>query len=121
MVEFTIPGPPVAKQRPRRAADGHWYTPKKTVDAENHVAQCAMAAGLKLEPKKHYSLEIDLYLSSFRKDRDNQLKLIQDGLMRMGADWDDSQVHNLVIRTISVKDAGEEKAVVRVEVIHEDE
>jgi Holliday junction resolvase RusA-like endonuclease len=79
-----------------------------------------MAAGLKLEPKKHYALEIELYLSSFRRDRDNQVKLIQDGLMRMGADWDDSQVHNLLVHTISVRDASEEKAVVTVEIIPDD-
>jgi len=124
MAEFTVPGPPVSKQRPRRAPAGHWYTPKKTVDYENLVAQCAMAAGLKLEPKKWYRLEIDLYLSSFRRDRDNICKAIQDGLQRMGQDWDDSQVHNLMVKTISVKDGSEEKAVIKVGampgVIHED-
>lgn len=115
MTEFVVPGPPVSKQRPRRSPSGNWYTPKKTVDYENLVAQCAIAAGLKLEPKKWYSLSIDFYLSSFRKDRDNQVKCVMDGLQRVGDNWNDNQIADLYIRTIGVKDGSEEKAVVKVE------
>lgn len=76
------------------------------------MAWCALAAGVKLEPKTRYTLEVDLHLSTFRRDRDNIVKCIQDGLNQLG-EWDDSQVWNLNVRTISVRDASEEKAVVR--------
>jgi len=114
VTEFTIPGPPVPKQRPRRAPDGHWYTPKRTTDYEEQVAWEAKIAGVKLEPGKRYNLEIDFHLSSYARDRDNLIKSIQDGLMRMGDGWDDRQVWGLMVRTKSVRDASEEKAVVRV-------
>ena len=114
-VTFTIPGPPVSKQRPRRAPAGHFYTPQKTVEYELAVAGYAMAAGVKLQAKTRYALGVDLYLSTFRRDRDNIVKCIQDGLQRLGDGWDDSQVCDLVVRTVSVRSAAEEKAVVTIE------
>ena len=110
---FEIPGPPIPKGRPRyNRQTGTWYTPKRTTDYEEHVAWCAIAAGVRLEPGTHYDLEIDLHLSSYNRDRDNMLKCIQDGLQRMGDGWDDRCVWGLVLRTVAVKDAAEEKAVV---------
>lgn len=38
--EITIPGEPKAKARPRLARGNHTYTPKSTVDYENHVRFC---------------------------------------------------------------------------------
>ena len=49
MIEFTIPGPPVGKGRPRATTVGgmaRMYTPKKTASYEGlvaHTAQIAMA------------------------------------------------------------------------------
>ena len=37
---FTVPGIPVAKQRPRTTRAGHTYTPKETVIFENLVKTC---------------------------------------------------------------------------------
>ncbi len=39
-VEFTVPGVPVGKGRPRFMKNGHTYTPQKTRDYENKVVQC---------------------------------------------------------------------------------
>ena len=114
---FTIPGPPVAKQRPRRGKAGNWYTPKQTTDYEEQVAKCAMVAGLKLEPDKHYRLQITFYLSTHRKDIDNCVKSVLDGLQRTGDDWNDSQVMSLVARKINVPRGDEEATVVSVDVI----
>ena len=46
MIEFTIPGEPVGKARPR-VAQGHAYTPQKTRDYEERVRWCwkAIAKG----------------------------------------------------------------------------
>lgn len=39
-VEFTVPGIPVGKGRPRFMRNGHTYTPQKTRDYEDKVVQC---------------------------------------------------------------------------------
>ena len=41
-IQFTIPGTPVAKARPRVTRSGHAYTPKKTADYEMRVKICVM-------------------------------------------------------------------------------
>lgn len=49
-IEFTIPGAPFGKERPRitvRGGFGHAYTPKKTVDYEKGVRSVAMGKVLK--------------------------------------------------------------------------
>lgn len=43
-LEFTVPGEPVAKARPRMTKSGHTYTPKKTVVYENEVRQACLSA-----------------------------------------------------------------------------
>ncbi len=111
---FTIPGPPVAKQRPRKAPAGHFYTPKRTQDYECAVAWAAKAAGVKLEPKVPYTLDVRFYLSAHRRDLDNCLKSVQDGLQRMGDGWDDSQIMSLTALKHLVRDASEERTVVTI-------
>ena len=39
-IEFTVPGIPVGKGRPRFKKDGNTYTPQKTQDYEDKVVQC---------------------------------------------------------------------------------
>ena len=39
-IEFTVPGVPVGKGRPRFTKDGHTYTPEKTRQYENKVVLC---------------------------------------------------------------------------------
>ena len=109
-----MPGPPAVKQRPRKGPNG-WYTPKSTVDGENAVARCAMAAGVRLEPDQPYSLSITFSLSNHRKDIDNATKLVMDGLQRLDHAWNDRQVMSLDVRKVLVKDAREEKTVVTIE------
>lgn len=38
-IEFTVPGAPVGKGRPRFMKNGHTYTPQKTRDYEGKVVQ----------------------------------------------------------------------------------
>ena len=44
-VEFTVPGIPVGKGRPRFTKDGHTYTPEKTRQYENKVVLCWRCQG----------------------------------------------------------------------------
>ena len=113
-MSFTVPGPPVAKQRPRRAPAGHWYTPQRTKDYEDQVAWEAKAAGVVLEAGKRYRIRLDIYLSTHRRDLDNIAKSLLDGLNKLG-EWDDSQVADLHLVPHSVRDASEEKVEVTVE------
>lgn len=39
-IQFTVPGIPMGKGRPRFKKDGHTYTPQKTQDYEDKVVQC---------------------------------------------------------------------------------
>jgi crossover junction endodeoxyribonuclease RusA len=112
---FEIPGPPVAKQRPRRSPDGHFYTPQKTRSYEDGVAWNAQSAGVRLEPGRNYGVTIDLYLSTRRKDADNIGKGILDGLQKMPGRWNDNQVNRLLIRINDVADGKDERAVVTIE------
>jgi Holliday junction resolvase RusA-like endonuclease len=112
---FTIPGPPVPKGRPRHnTKTGAWYTPKRTKDYEARVAEEAMAAGVKLEAGKQYTIEITYYLSTYRGDCTNLNKSIEDGLNGFAKfdGWDDRQIVGQLIRQVGVRDASEEKAVV---------
>jgi len=114
---FEIPGPPVPKGRPRRNnKTGNWYTPTRTQDAERHVMECAMAAGVRLEPKKPYGIEMYFFLSARPRDIDNLGKLVMDSLGTLGKNdgWNDRQIVDMYARVVSVKSAQEEKTVVRV-------
>lgn len=95
---FTVPGPPVPKQRARRAPNGVWYTPTKTRDYERLVASCALHAGAK--PKTgpvHITLAI-FWPDRRSRDADNVLKSIQDGLNSIAYD-DDRQVIGFTVTT----------------------
>ena len=108
---FTVPGPPRAKQRPRRSPAGVWYTPKPTREYEAAVAWNAHAAGVQLDGETAYMLVVDLYLSARRADVDNIVKAIQDGLNQLPG-WDDKQVVTLLADSHMVRDGSEEHAVV---------
>lgn len=95
---FTVPGPPVPKERARRAPNGRWYTPTKTRDYERLVASCALHAGAK--PKTgpvHITLAI-FWPDRRSRDADNVLKSVQDGLNGIAYD-DDRQVIGFTVTT----------------------
>lgn len=95
LLEFTVPGDPVPKQRARIVRRGV-YTPKETVEAERTVGwyavQAMAAQGVRPDLDVDYALSCVFHLSNFRRvDIDNLQKLIQDALQNVV--WrDDSQV-----------------------------
>ena len=99
---FTVPGPPVGKQRPRtvRGRNGgvHTYTPGKTLAYEQHVKVVALAAGARraaLAPP--YCIELAIWWPDRRRrDADNVLKSVMDALN--GVVWADDC---LVTRTVT--------------------
>lgn len=95
---LVIPGEPFAKQRPRARPLGKgrvtMYTPPETVEAEARVAAAWRAAHPDYVPSEtaRYGLSATFYrYARYRRDQDNLLKLLQDGLN--GLAWvDDYQV-----------------------------
>jgi Holliday junction resolvase RusA-like endonuclease len=108
-VLFTVEGEPMVKARPRVTKAGHTYTPKATKDAELRVAEAydgELFTG-------NVGVELHFFQGSrARKDIDNMIKLILDGLN--GVAWpDDVQVSVCLARRVYVlKDAA--RTVVRI-------
>lgn len=128
MIQFTVPGQPVAKGRPKFTTIGGFaraYTPKKTQDYEELVAKCAKsainAAGLALAYPTARPIEILMELrmeipaswskakrlaaatgavrATKKPDADNVLKGIKDACN--GILWaDDAQVVMLTVRKL---------------------
>ena len=113
VARFTIPGEPVSKARARFTKSGHSYTPEKTKEGEQRVA-LAFRAKVKGTPRDNeiaYRVEARFYNGTRqRRDVDNMVKLILDGLN--GIAWlDDNQVTQIAARKSYVT-----KAAARTEV-----
>jgi Holliday junction resolvase RusA-like endonuclease len=108
-VELFLPGDPPCKERPRASRSGHIYTPQKTRDSESEIAIEFMA----LYPVGYFepntALEISVfagfatpkkpkYLVPTKKDLDNIIKIVMDGLNKV-AYHDDSWI-------CSIRDSG---------------
>lgn len=94
IARFTVDGEPVSKARARFTRKGHAYTPEKTKTAEQRMAWAfrQAAKGHKPDDASTYGV-MGIFFSGTnqRRDVDNMLKLICDGLN--GVAWgDDSQV-----------------------------
>lgn len=115
-VEFTVPGIPVGKGRPRFMKNGHTYTPEKTREYENKVVQCwkcqssvGFADGIPLSatvtafftvPKstsKKKAAALDGTPHIKRPDADNVAKTILDALNKHVYN-DDSAIALLTVR-----------------------
>jgi crossover junction endodeoxyribonuclease RusA len=90
---MVVPGQPTPKARPRLGANGHVYTPRETQQAEGAVGWIARA---KLRGQKPATGPLSVTVAFHVRDRrrrdvDNLLKTVLDGLN--GIAWiDDSQV-----------------------------
>jgi len=103
ILEFTVPGPPVPKGRPRtvrRARDGRplpkpiTFTPKRTTDYEAHVRTIAWAAVSHVPAWRTdaaYRVTATFYRAARRGDADNCIKSVLDSLQPL-LFADDAQV-----------------------------
>lgn len=114
--EFTVPGKPFGKQRPRVARTGHAYTPKETVSYENLVRMTfvekypeviptgspvilQVVAAFPIPqswPKKKVRAALAGDICPGKPDIDNVLKIIQDALNGI-AYKDDALIWNATI------------------------
>lgn len=88
-VRFCIDGEPMSKARPR-FAKGRTYTPEATVRAQAAIAAAFKAAApdYTIEPERTYGVTaLFFHATRQRRDVDNMIKLILDGLN--GVAWED--------------------------------
>lgn len=124
-IYFEIPGVPMAKQRHRMTKGGHSYTPEQTVNYENFVKVCFMAANenkvvywdnepLTVHilamfpiPKSYSKTRRDVCISGrispSTKDCDNIAKIICDALNGL-AYSDDKHINLLVVNKVFTED-----------------
>jgi len=117
IAEFTIHGEPVSKARARFTGYGsatRAYTPAKTKDAQVVVRAAFKAVAAKHVPDNDHAYAVEakfLNGTRQRRDVDNMLKLLLDGLNKVA--WDDD---NQVTEVIGLKIYLGDKALARTEV-----
>lgn len=99
IARVVIPGVPMSKQRPRFVRKtGAVFTPKETRDREHQIGQYVWAKGWRRppDPESAFGIRAVFYVADQqRKDTDNMLKLVLDGLN--GVVWkDDCQVFEVM-------------------------
>lgn len=92
-VQLKIDGPPIPKKRPR-VVRGRAYTPARSVEYENRVAQAAIESKVTFLPGEKMFVDMHFELSGSAyalTDLDNLIKSALDGLQRGGM-FDDRDV-----------------------------
>lgn len=118
VAEFTVPGVPHPKERPRFTRTGRAYTPAATRAAESRVETLFLQGWIEptwrvecLTSRAFVELEIDAYIPDNKtRDVDNIAKLVQDALNGM-AYHDDRQIRRLEVE--AVLDRADPRTVVR--------
>ena len=108
-ISFTVPGPPKGKERPRfNRSTGRTYTPKSTRVYEDSVcASYQQAAPKGLEKDGIWSATLRIYFADLRRrDLDNILKALLDGLEKGSVFRDDSQVKHIDARMLNPVEGG---------------
>ncbi len=116
VVDLTIKGEPVSKDRPRigYTKGGKVYTPKKTKNAESVIAWEIKKAYPRIEVNdtNAFRVEVDFFLKTgYRRDLDNLTKLVLDACNKLI--WkDDFQVEELQAKL--TRQSVEAKTVIRI-------
>lgn len=101
IVDLTIDGEPLSKQRPRLGKGGRTHTPAETVKAEQSIGWEVKAKLRAVEPDKvsDFGVEVVFYTNNARTDLDNLTKLLMDACNKLV--WhDDRQVTRLAASLI---------------------
>lgn len=121
MISFTVEGEPASKARARftgRGSKVRAFTPERTREAEARVASAYLAAAKRPngeDVSTAFGITAEFHLGrNQRRDIDNMVKLVLDGLNKVA--WeDDSQVVEITARKLFR--AGQGRTVVSVEAV----
>ncbi len=92
VTEIVVAGNPVAKERPRAARNGHFYTPAATKEYEERVAWTVRASGQSF-PTEDVRVALGFYCKGRKRpDLDNLVKAALDGAEKGGLFGNDKQV-----------------------------
>jgi Holliday junction resolvase RusA-like endonuclease len=95
-LSITVPGDPIATARPRHGKSGHTFIPTRSTDYQDVVALLVRQAAPARDLECPFRVYVDFYCSDYhRKDLDNLLKSIMDGITKSRLWVDDSQVQQL--------------------------
>ena len=104
---FVLYGEPKSKERPRMSKTGHMYTPKRTREAEQEIANVYIEKCGEVFFEKTVEMRVSFFLGNKRaRDGDNMQKLVQDALNGV-AYIDDKQIR---VITVTVWDTTKENA-----------
>lgn len=113
MIQFFVPGEPVAKERPR-TVNGHTYTPQKTLDHEAKIQQVWNLVSRKWDKVGRFDVEVTFFVGRDNKDLDNMLKTVLDALNKLA--WtDDLKVQRIVASKHKQKPGGTAIHIRRIE------
>lgn len=99
LAEFTVPGTPISKARPRTGANNNTFTPKRTRDHEKLVATYARAS-MRAGERAYEGLvgvALEFWTTNVKTDVDNLAKTVLDGMNGV-VYADDVQVVELFVR-----------------------
>jgi Holliday junction resolvase RusA-like endonuclease len=104
--DITVPGKPIAKQRPRKGRYGNFYTPSETSHFEDRVAFAYVSKyGTKrFNENVLIKAYIRFYVKGFRADLDNAVKTILDGFKTI---FNDRAVKFIKAEIIDIDDTNE--------------
>lgn len=94
--QFTAPGPPIPKGRPRLGRGGTTYTPRRTQEAEQNLAVAFRQGVVGYGPPRssRFKLSCTFHVKRDDADIDNLIKTVMDGLQ--GIAWlNDKQIKAL--------------------------
>ncbi len=103
MIQFTVPGEPKGKGRPRMTKQGHAFTPKDTVNYENWVKTCFLSSQQPrfTDPDQPLCADITAYMaipaSATKKKREAMLS----GLIRPTKKPDRDNIEKIVLDSLN--------------------
>lgn len=117
IVNFTIPGEPKAKARPRVTKKGITYTPKETTEYENWVRQCYVTGNQGKVLKGQVKVIINAYFSIPKSTSQKKQKEMKNFLLRPTKKPDTDNIAKIVLDSLNKIAFDDDKQVIDLRVL----
>jgi Holliday junction resolvase RusA-like endonuclease len=117
IVNFTIPGEPKAKARPRVTKKGIAYTPKETTEYENWVRQCYVTGNQGKILKGQIKVIINAYFSIPKSTSQKKQKEMKNFLLRPTKKPDTDNIAKIVLDSLNKIAFDDDKQVIDLRVL----